>query len=38
LKPGGGCYAALISAKGKMQSDLRVVCLTDEILLDLNLA
>ncbi|MDB6039725.1 MAG: Folate-dependent protein for Fe/S cluster synthesis/repair in oxidative stress, partial [Verrucomicrobiales bacterium] len=27
LKPGEGCYAALITAKGKMQSDLRVFCL-----------
>src|SRR5438445_1781204 len=34
LKPGEGCYAALITAKGKMQSDLGVFCLTEEILLD----
>ncbi len=34
LKPGEGCYAALITAKGKMQSDLRVFCLEEEILLD----
>src|SRR2546423_2309614 len=32
LKPGQGCYAALTSAKGKMQSDLNVFCLTDELL------
>jgi len=34
LKPGEGCYAALITAKGKMQSDLNVFCLADELLLD----
>jgi folate-binding protein YgfZ len=34
LKPGEGCYAALITAKGKMQSDLRVFCLEEELLLD----
>jgi folate-binding protein YgfZ len=34
LQPGEGCYAALVSAKGKMQSDLNVFCLTDELLLD----
>src|SRR6266403_1639657 len=34
LQPGEGCYAALITAKGKMQSDLNVCCLADELLLD----
>jgi len=34
LDPGEGCYAALVTAKGKMQSDLNLYCLPDEILLD----
>lgn len=34
LGPGEGCYAALVTAKGKMQSDLNVYCLADELLLD----
>ena len=34
LKPGQGCYAALVTAKGKLQSDLNVYCLADELLLD----
>jgi|ERR1043166_1418859 folate-binding protein YgfZ len=34
LKTGEGCYAALITAKGKMQSDLNIYCLEGEILLD----
>jgi folate-binding protein YgfZ len=34
LRPGQGCYAALITAKGKMQSDLNIFCLQDELLLD----
>lgn len=34
LKTGEGCYAALITAKGKMQSDLFVFCLENELLLD----
>ena len=34
LSPGEGCYAALVTAKGKMQSDLNIYCLTDELLLD----
>jgi len=34
LKVGEGCYAALTNAKGKIQSDLNVYCLADEILLD----
>jgi folate-binding protein YgfZ len=34
LRVGEGCYAALITAKGKMQSDLNIYCLPDELLLD----
>lgn len=34
LRPGQGCYAALVNAKGKMQSDLNIYCLPDELLLD----
>jgi folate-binding protein YgfZ len=34
LKPGQGCYAALITAKGRMESDLNIFCLADEFLLD----
>jgi folate-binding protein YgfZ len=34
LKVGDGCYAALVSAKGRVQSDLNIYILTDEILLD----
>src|SRR5688572_23979264 len=34
LKTGQGCYAALVTAKGKMQSDLFIYCLRDELLLD----
>jgi folate-binding protein YgfZ len=34
LRPGEGCYAALITAKGKMQSDLNVYVLPEELLLD----
>src|SRR5215831_7879803 len=34
LRVGEGCYAALITAKGKMQSDLNVYCLPEELLLD----
>jgi glycine cleavage system aminomethyltransferase T len=34
LREGEGCYAALVTAKGKMQSDLNVYCLRDELLLD----
>src|SRR5579864_3205388 len=36
LKPGEGCYAALVTAKGKMQSDLTIFCLENELLLDLE--
>ncbi|MBI5774035.1 MAG: aminomethyl transferase family protein [Verrucomicrobia bacterium] len=34
LRPGQGCYAALVSAKGKMHSDLNISRLADELLLD----
>jgi folate-binding protein YgfZ len=34
LRAGEGCHAALITAKGKMQSDLNVFCLAEELLLD----
>src|SRR6266480_6851061 len=36
LKTGEGCYAALVSAKGRMQSDLNIYILEDEILLDVE--
>ena len=34
LNIGEGCYAALVNAKGKMQSDLNIYLLENEILLD----
>jgi folate-binding protein YgfZ len=34
LQFGEGCYAALVTAKGRMQSDLNIYCLADELLLD----
>lgn len=34
LSPGDGCYAALVTAKGRMESDLNIYCLQDELLLD----
>ncbi|MGD0815834.1 MAG: aminomethyltransferase family protein [Verrucomicrobiota bacterium] len=34
LRPGQGCYAALVSVKGKIQSDLHIYILENEILLD----
>ena len=34
LRTGEGCYAALVTAKGKMQSDLNIHCLENELLLD----
>lgn len=30
LEPGGGCYAALLDRKGKMQSDMRVLRIADD--------
>ena len=34
LAPGLGCYAAITTNKGKLQSDLNIHCLADELLLD----
>ena len=34
LAPGSGTYAALTTAKGKMECDLNIFCLADELLLD----
>ena len=34
LRVGEGCYAALVTAKGKMESDLNIFALQDELLLD----
>jgi folate-binding protein YgfZ len=34
LVPGAGCYAALVTAKGRMESDLNIYYLADELLLD----
>jgi folate-binding protein YgfZ len=34
LKTGEGCYAAITTAKGKMESDLNICVLQDELLLD----
>ncbi|EEF60924.1 YgfZ/GcvT domain-containing protein [Pedosphaera parvula] len=34
LRTGTGCYAALVTAKGKLQSDLNIYALKDELLLD----
>lgn len=34
LQPGQGCYAALVNAKGRLESDLNIHCLTEELLLD----
>src|SRR5256885_15425324 len=34
LQVGEGCYAALVNAKGRIQSDLNIYILQDEILLD----
>jgi folate-binding protein YgfZ len=34
LRVGEGCYAALVSAKGRMHSDLNIYRLADELLLD----
>jgi folate-binding protein YgfZ len=36
LKTGEGCYAAITTAKGKMESDLNICALQDELLLDLE--
>lgn len=34
LEPGRGCYAALLTHKGKMRADLRILDAGDELLLD----
>jgi folate-binding protein YgfZ len=34
LRAGDGCYAAITTAKGKMESDLNIYALQDELLLD----
>ena len=34
LRAGEGCYTALVTAKGKMESDLNIYALQDELLLD----
>lgn len=34
LKPGSGCYAALTNNKGKLQADLNIHALAEELLLD----
>lgn len=34
LRRGEGCYAALVTAKGRLQSDLNIYSLADELLLD----
>ena len=34
LGEGQGCYAAIVNARGKMESDANIYCLRDELLLD----
>ena len=34
LRAGEGCYAAIVTAKGKMETDLNALLLADEVLLD----
>jgi aminomethyltransferase len=36
LQPGDGCYAAITTAKGKMEADMNIFCLAEELLLDLE--
>ena len=36
LRMGEGCYAAITTAKGKMEGDMNIFCLADELLLDLE--
>lgn len=36
LSVGDGCYAALVTAKGKMLSDCNILCLADELFLDIE--
>ena len=37
LTPGTGCYAAMLTAQGRMMTDMRVLALEDGVLLDLPL-
>lgn len=37
LTPGTGCYAAMLTAQGRMMTDMRVLELGDEVLLDVPL-
>ncbi len=34
LKPGEGCYAAVLTAKGRIVADMTVLCLSDRLFLD----
>jgi folate-binding protein YgfZ len=34
LRVGEGCYAAIVTNKGKMESDVNIFCLAEELLLD----
>jgi folate-binding protein YgfZ len=34
LRSGEGCYAALVTSKGRMESDLNIYCLADELLME----
>lgn len=34
LRPGTGCYAAVVNVKGRMEADLNVYCLEEELLVD----
>lgn len=36
LAPGQGCYAALVNAKGRLEADLNILCLAEELLLDVE--
>lgn len=36
LRAGQGCYAAITTAKGKMEADVNILCLAEELLLDLE--
>jgi aminomethyltransferase len=36
LQTGQGCYAAIVTAKGKIESDVNIYCLEDALLLDLE--
>lgn len=34
LRPGEGCFAGLVSAKGRLEMDLHIFCLEEELLVD----